>query len=94
MSKKNILDSDNLKQWLRLNLEDLTFEEIYQKNGWILNIGVTDEKMQTQRLCNYLTTPKVLVWSAVLASCSIPEAFGVQYLYAKTESGNIEAYHC
>lgn len=50
--------------------------EIYEKNGWILNIGVTDAKMNTQRLCNYLTTPNVLVWSAVVASCSIPEAFG------------------
>ena len=42
-----IFQSDQIKTWARNHLEDLTFKELYDKNGWILNIGVTDEKMST-----------------------------------------------
>ena len=87
------LNIDQVKAWARNHLEDLTFKEIYEKNGWILNIGVTDEKMNTQRVCNYLTTPDVVVWSAVCCSCSLTEVFGMQELYVKTSKGNIEPYH-
>lgn len=87
------LNIDQVKAWARNHLEDLTFKEIYDKNGWILNIGVTDEKMNTQRLCNYLTTPDVVVWSAVCSSCSLTEVYGMQELYVKTKKGNIIPYH-
>lgn len=43
----NFLNVDQVKHWARNHLEDLTFKEIYDKNDWILNIGVTDEKMST-----------------------------------------------
>lgn len=34
----------------------------------------------------------MLVWSACIASCSVPEVFGFQDLYMKTEKGNIVPY--
>ena len=65
--------------------EDLTFKEIYERNGVILNIGVSDGRFQLQnRLLNYVTAPNMLVWSACVASCSVPEVFGFQELFMKT----------
>ena len=44
--------------------------------GRIVNITVSPGGLNQQpRLLNYLTTPHLLVWSAVLASCSVPGLF-------------------
>jgi len=40
-----------------------------------------------------LTTPDILIWSAVSASASIPDIFGISYLYIKDKNGNIIPYH-
>ena len=54
----------------------MTFKEVFMQYGWNLNITVTDYSMVVApRLLNYLTTPNVLVWSAVCASCAIPGIF-------------------
>ena len=65
-----------IKDFIKRFSGELTFKEIFTKYGWNLNITVTDFSMtQTSRLLNYLSTPNVLVWSAVVASCAIPGAF-------------------
>lgn len=89
----NLLNADQVKIFARNLMEDLTFLEVYERNGWILNITATDYRTNQLRLCNYLTTPDVLIWSAMVASCSIPEIFGTQELYIKDERGNILPYH-
>ena len=62
-----------MKEFLHKNTGDITFKEIYEQFGWILNITVTDLTRCTDfKLLNYLTTPNVVVWSACLASCAIP----------------------
>ena len=43
-------------------------------------------------LCNYLTTPHLLVSSAVRASCSIPGVFEAVELMAKDRHGNEVPY--
>jgi len=46
------------------------------------------------RLLNYLTSPNVVVWSAVLCSCALPEFYGPQQLFVKnTKTGGLENYH-
>ena len=40
-----------------------------------------------------MTTPDVVVWSAVMSSCSLTEVYGMQELYIKTKKGNIIPYH-
>ena len=72
----------------------MTFKDIYETNGWILNITVTDSRNpENQRLLNYITDPDVIIWSAVCASCSIPEFFGEQKLFKKNPiTGCIEEY--
>ena len=70
---KVVLKTETLKEYVRQNTGDMTFKEVYEKHGWNLNITVTDFSLQQDsRLLNYLTSPNVIVWSAVLASCAIP----------------------
>ena len=78
---------------IRLHCGDLTFKEVHDKFKWNLNITVTAEgNNQYARLLNYLTTPNVLVWSAVSASCSIPMVFEPTELMVKTLTGEIIPY--
>jgi TAG lipase/steryl ester hydrolase/phospholipase A2/LPA acyltransferase len=44
-------------------------------------------------LLNYLTSPRVLLWSASMASSAIPGVFGTVELMAKDMQGNIVAYY-
>ena len=77
---KIVLDTQVLKDYIYRFTGDHTFKEVFQNYGWNLNITVTDYSMQhAPHLLNYLTTPNVLIWSAVLASCAIPG------MYAKVE---------
>ena len=65
-----------MKKTIQDVIGDMTFVEIYSLLGWNLNITVTYGSKQTElKLLNYLTSPNVVVWSAVLASCSMPGIF-------------------
>lgn len=44
------------------------------------------------RILNYITSPNVLVWSGVCASCSVPGLFDPVELLCKNEYGHIVAY--
>jgi len=84
---------DAIKGFVRDWTQDLTFLEVYERNGWTLAITVTDE-LGGQRLLNYLTSPHVVIWSAVVCSCAIPEFYGAQELFIKnSKTGNLEHYH-
>mmetsp|Transcript_4417 Transcript_4417/g.7505 ORF Transcript_4417/g.7505 Transcript_4417/m.7505 type:complete len:185 (+) Transcript_4417:932-1486(+) len=73
---------------------DDTFLELYEKNKWNLNITVTDGVRQgDSRLLNYLTAPNVVVWSAAIASCSLPYIFDSVQLVIKNEKGELEPYY-
>jgi len=56
-------------------------------------VTVTEDSLSTSRLFNYLTTPNVLVWSAVLASCAIPGVFEKVEIQIKTDDGRIVPYN-
>ncbi|GMM33423.1 bifunctional triglyceride lipase/lysophosphatidylethanolamine acyltransferase [Saccharomycopsis crataegensis] len=57
-----------LMKYVEHYLEDLTFEELYSKTGKILNLIIhsTDKSLPT--ICNYITTPNMIVRSAMFAS--------------------------
>lgn len=64
-----IMDMDYLQKFLRKYIGDYTFEEAFLKNGWILNISVSSiHNKDVSRLLNYVTSPNVIIWSAVSAS--------------------------
>lgn len=74
--------------------ESLTFMEAYDLTGRICNITVSGLKGSTRypMLLNYLTSPNVLIWSAVQASCALPGVFEPKALLAKDRFGNVEPY--
>lgn len=85
-----VFETKTLKDFVYRFTGDLTFKEIFTRYGWNLNITVTDFSLnQASRLLNYLTTPNVLVWSAVCASCAIPGMFEKAELYQKLSDGSI-----
>lgn len=88
-----ILKRETLAEYVRSWTGDNTFKDLYDKNGWILNVTVTEDGFSASRLFNYLTTPNVLVWSAVVASCSIPGMFEKAELVIKTDDGRIVPYN-
>lgn len=93
IKQKSIMDIRQLEHFLRKNLGEVTFEEAFKKTKRIINITVSPvAKNQDARLLNYLTTPHLLVWSAVLASCSVPGLFPSVRLTTKDRLGNERPY--
>jgi len=91
---KSLLDNMQLKDAIYWMCGDDTFLELYEKNKWNLNITVTDGVRQgDSRLLNYLTAPNVVVWSAAIASCSLPYIFDSVQLVIKNEKGELEPYY-
>jgi TAG lipase / steryl ester hydrolase / phospholipase A2 / LPA acyltransferase len=65
-------------------LGDITFQEAYNRTRRILNICVSSASVyELPRLLNYVTSPNVMIWSAVAASCSVPILFSAAQLLVK-----------
>lgn len=66
-----------LKKFLIENLGDITFAEAYEISGLDINITVAPYNVAQEdaRIMNRYTSPDLLVWSAVLASCAVPILF-------------------
>lgn len=83
-----------LQKMLRELTNNLTFQEAYDLTGRILGITVcSPRKHEPPRCLNYLTSPHVLIWSAVTASCAFPGLFEAQELMAKDRNGHCVPYH-
>jgi TAG lipase/steryl ester hydrolase/phospholipase A2/LPA acyltransferase len=91
-SKKSLykLDTEHLKEVVRINVGDYTFQEAFDRTGRIINIMVAPtNKFDPPKLLNYLTAPHVCVWSAAVASCAIPGVFDAIALVIKEPNGQI-----
>lgn len=87
-------DIRQLQMMLRHLTSNLTFQEAYDLTGRILGITVcSPRKHEPPRCLNYLTSPHVVIWSAVTASCAFPGLFEAQELMAKDRFGNIVPFH-
>ena len=88
-----LLDIEHLQGFLKKYLGNLTFEEAHEQTGWILNVSVSSiHDRDVARLLNYVTSPNVLIWSAVSASCAIPYIFRSVELLCKDPDGKIVPY--
>ena len=78
-----------LKKFLIENLGDVTFEEAFEKSGLDINFTVApyDVTQEDARIMNKYTSPDLLVWSAVLASCAVPILFPPVRLTSKRFDG-------
>ncbi|KAL8467573.1 hypothetical protein ACS0TY_030991 [Phlomoides rotata] len=94
MMQGAVHDIRHLQTLLRNLTNNLTFQEAYDTTGRILGITVcSPRKHEPPRCLNYLTSPHVVIWSAVTASCAFPGLYEAQELMAKDRSGNIVPYH-
>jgi TAG lipase / steryl ester hydrolase / phospholipase A2 / LPA acyltransferase len=83
-----------LQVLLRNLTNNLTFQEAYDMTGRILVVTVcSPRKHEPPRCLNYLTSPHVLIWSAVTASCAFPGLFEAQELMAKDRFGETIPFH-
>ncbi|PGG98293.1 hypothetical protein AJ80_09554 [Polytolypa hystricis UAMH7299] len=90
-----LFDIAHLTRVMRDMLGDVTFKEAYNRTRKVLNICVsTAENYELPRLLNYITSPDVLVWSAVATSCCAPVIFSESHLVAKDSgTGEITPWH-
>jgi len=90
--KGMLMDTQHFQLCCRVNIGTFTFQEAYNKTGRVLNIIVCPQnRSDPPRLLNYLTAPHVLVWSAAVASSSLPGIFSPNRLLVKDVHGK-ESY--
>lgn len=78
------IDIKHLTRVMQELLGDITFQEAYNRTRRILNICVSSASVyELPRLLNYVTSPNVMIWSAVAASCSVPVLFSAGQLLVK-----------
>ncbi|XP_024522797.1 triacylglycerol lipase SDP1 isoform X1 [Selaginella moellendorffii] len=83
-----------LQRKMRQLIGDLTFQEAYDLSGRVLGISVcSPRRHEPPRCLNYLSSPHVVIWSAVTASCAFPGLFEAQELMAKDRQGRLVPYH-
>jgi TAG lipase/lysophosphatidylethanolamine acyltransferase len=90
----HIFDIAVLEECARENLGDITFEEAHIKTNRILNITVAlPDEIGVPQLLNYVTAPKVLIWSAIVASTATSKTLQTPvHLLYKDESGRVKPY--
>lgn len=87
-------DIRRLQKIMRNLTNNLTFQEAFDMTGRILGITVcSPRKHEPPRCLNYLTSPHVVIWSAVTASCAFPGLFEAQELMAKDRFGELVPFH-
>ena len=81
-------DTEHFRSCCRANIGSFTFQEAFDRTGRILNIIVSPtNRSDPPRLLNYLTSPHVMVWSAAVASSSLPGVFEPNKLVVKDADG-------
>lgn len=85
-----VFDATVIRKSMQKNIGNITFLEAYQKTSRVLNIAVSSTSIHDMPcLLNYITSPNVLIWSAVVASCAVPALYESAPLLAKDHNGNI-----
>lgn len=88
-----IADVKHLKNFLIANLGDASFEDAIKTSGLHINIAIAPhDTSQDARIMNSFTSPDLLVWSAVLASCAVPVLFPPIKLTSKRYDGQHTPY--
>ena len=91
--RKPNVDADNLREYLAKILPDLTFQEAFELTGRKLNITVTGlSTRQAPRLLNAITSPNVLIRTAVQASCAIYGIYPPVTLMCRNSAGKTVPY--
>ncbi len=90
---KGFANQKQLETFIRQNIGEYSFQEAFEKTGKHINVSISPiGANQKSRLMNELTSPYLLVWSAVLASCAVPLLFPPVTLTTKTAEGLHQPY--
>lgn len=93
LAGRGFFDQRQLETFLRRNIGEYSFEEAFARTGRHVNVTVSPiHQHQKQRLMNELTSPYLLLWSAVLASCAVPVLFPPVTLTTKDADGHYVPY--
>jgi predicted acylesterase/phospholipase RssA len=91
--RRGSIDIEYIEDSIDRFIPDLTFQEAFLRTGRHINISVAPYEMhQTTRLLNAITSPNVLIRSAVMASTAIPAVFPPVVLSAKNKDGEAQPY--
>jgi TAG lipase/steryl ester hydrolase/phospholipase A2/LPA acyltransferase len=89
----SITPLEQLEQGIANNIPDLTFQQAFEKTGRSINVSIAPaETHQTSRLLNAITSPSVLIRSAVMASAAVPGVFPPVTLEALDSHGERMSY--
>ena len=91
-TKGAIIEMQSLDEFLRTACGDQTFKEGYEKTGLIINIVVAGDHHEEYKVLNHMTAPNVLIWSASLASCSVPGLYTPTKIMCKDRYGKIREW--
>jgi len=88
----------DLRKWAEktkvATLGDTTFLEAYQKTKRVLCVVTASlNRHHPYSVLNYITSPNVVIWSAVLASASMPRFLKPCQLFEKLPTGELVPYH-
>jgi len=87
------LDVAKIQDLFNLLIPNLTFQEAFEKTGRHINISISpSEKHQKSRLLNAISSPSVLIHSALLATSAIPGVYPPVVLKAKNKDGEVQDY--
>jgi len=87
LSTGYLLDGDDFEMQMKANIGDMTFEEAYAKTGRVVCVQVTIAngalRHGTSLVCCHVTTPHLLIRSAVRASSAVPPLLSASPLLVK-----------
>ncbi|MCM0612013.1 DUF3336 domain-containing protein [Marinobacter sediminum] len=88
--KRHAMDQKKLLEHIRANTGSMSFKEAEETSGRTLNISVSPTRTrQKPRLLTALSSPEVLIDSAILASCAVPGIYPPVTLQARySEKGS------
>ena len=87
-----LMDSEGFSKTTKAYFGDTTFEEGFAKSGRAVSIQVSIGS-QTGYVLNHLTSPNVLIRTAVCASCALPGLMRPVEILAKDKHGNLVPFH-
>ena len=91
--KPRIVGIEDLIEMVETLIPDVTFQESLRLSGLNMNVSIAPaETHQKSRLLNAITSPNVLVRSAVIASTALPGFFPPATLVARDTLGDKKSY--
>lgn len=92
-SRSAVAPVADLEESIARFIPDVTFEQAFAKTGKAMNVSIAPaETHQTSRLLNAITSPNVLIRSAVMASAAVPGIFPAVTLQAIDDRGERQDY--